>query len=324
MTIVDAVDTLDTSEPVEVVLIVGSGRSGSTLLNRVLGQLDGCVAVGELRNIWGEGFGRDRLCGCGQRFWSCDFWSDVVQLLDANPREYGRRMLELQVLTSLNRHTAMIANSALRTRLYANRLDKYSNGLRRLLQAIRVVAGARYVIDASKHPAHGFVLAQTPGVSLRVIHLVRDPRGVAYSWSRPTPAPDQPTGFMPRYHPLYAAALWAAENLLATWLCGRLSEDRWLFITYEEFVRSPQEVTNRLAEWLGVPPPDGWSDREIFLKPSHTIAGNPSRFRTGRETIRTDDRWRSEMPLALQLGVKVLSGPVEIVVRGRPRYLGVT
>ncbi|WP_420910932.1 sulfotransferase [Thermus thermophilus] len=38
-------------EKVKVVFIGGYGRSGSTLLDRMLGQVEGFVSVGELRHI---------------------------------------------------------------------------------------------------------------------------------------------------------------------------------------------------------------------------------------------------------------------------------
>ena len=46
----------------------GSGRSGSTLITTVLGQLDGCFAAGELRYLWQRGMVDNRPCGCGAPF----------------------------------------------------------------------------------------------------------------------------------------------------------------------------------------------------------------------------------------------------------------
>lgn len=62
-----------------VLFIGGWGRSGSTLVDRLTGRLDGVVAVGELRDVWQRGVVEDRLCGCGQRFSACPFWQEVGQ-----------------------------------------------------------------------------------------------------------------------------------------------------------------------------------------------------------------------------------------------------
>ena len=48
------------------VLVVGGwGRCGSTLLDMLLGQIDGFVSAGEVRELWLRGCVEDRPCGCG-------------------------------------------------------------------------------------------------------------------------------------------------------------------------------------------------------------------------------------------------------------------
>src|SRR5207237_8504722 len=59
-----------------VIFIAGSGRSGSTLLERVLGEMPGFVNVGELIDVFRRDVSSER-CGCGEPFVSCPFWSRV-------------------------------------------------------------------------------------------------------------------------------------------------------------------------------------------------------------------------------------------------------
>ena len=59
-----------------VLYIAGLGRSGSTLLSRLLGQVDGICALGEAHHIWRTGAPRaaaDELCGCGRSYAQCGF-----------------------------------------------------------------------------------------------------------------------------------------------------------------------------------------------------------------------------------------------------------
>lgn len=63
--------------PVTVAYIGGMGRSGSTLLARVLGQVPGVCQVGELCYLWKQSVLRDRLCSCGRAFSACPFWRQV-------------------------------------------------------------------------------------------------------------------------------------------------------------------------------------------------------------------------------------------------------
>ena len=48
-----------------VLVIGGWGRCGSTLLDMLLGEIDGFVSAGEVRELWLRGCVEDRPCGCG-------------------------------------------------------------------------------------------------------------------------------------------------------------------------------------------------------------------------------------------------------------------
>ncbi|MDQ3927328.1 MAG: hypothetical protein M3272_10185, partial [Actinomycetota bacterium] len=63
---------------IKVLYIAGFGRSGSTLLGNVLGQVDDFVSVGEIRNIWLHGLIQNKVCGCGAPFKECEMWQPVL------------------------------------------------------------------------------------------------------------------------------------------------------------------------------------------------------------------------------------------------------
>ncbi|MCZ3387336.1 MAG: sulfotransferase, partial [Actinomycetia bacterium] len=60
-----------------IVYIGGQGRSGTTLLERALGELPGVVSLGETVHLWDRGLRDDELCGCTEPFGSCPFWRSV-------------------------------------------------------------------------------------------------------------------------------------------------------------------------------------------------------------------------------------------------------
>ena len=60
-----------------VLYIGGLGRSGSTLVERLAGQLPGACAVGELVHLWERGITEDERCGCGAPFHQCPFWQQA-------------------------------------------------------------------------------------------------------------------------------------------------------------------------------------------------------------------------------------------------------
>jgi hypothetical protein len=60
-----------------VIYVAGSGRSGSTLLERTLGEITGFVNVGELIDLFRRVVREGERCGCNEPFESCPFWSGV-------------------------------------------------------------------------------------------------------------------------------------------------------------------------------------------------------------------------------------------------------
>jgi hypothetical protein len=65
---------------VTVVYLGGFGRSGSTLVERMLGAAPGWVNVGELVDLARSVAPGDELCGCGQPFSTCPMWTRVGDL----------------------------------------------------------------------------------------------------------------------------------------------------------------------------------------------------------------------------------------------------
>ena len=51
-------------------------------------------------------------------------------------------------------------------------------------------------------------------------------------------------------------------------------------------------------------------DGSVVLSASHTVAGNPMRFRTGPTKLRRDDAWRQSLPRGRRVLVSALTGPL--------------
>ncbi len=51
--------------PIPLLYIGGVGRSGSTLVERVLNEAPEVHAMGETHHLWERGITADQLCGCG-------------------------------------------------------------------------------------------------------------------------------------------------------------------------------------------------------------------------------------------------------------------
>jgi hypothetical protein len=281
-----------------VLYVGGCGRSGSTLLDRLLGQVPGVFAIGEVVHIWRRGVAEDQLCGCGKPFTDCEFWSAVGETAFGGWTGFDvRAALRLQRSVDRNRFIPLMLAPSLSTG-YRRDLDAYTAMLDRLYAAIGEVSGASLVVDSTKHASYAFLMRRLPSVDLRVAHLVRDSRGVAYSWTKEVRKPEvvDSVSYMPRYHPLRMGTRWVAYNGLFHLL--RRSGVPTSFVRYEQLVADPRTELRRLLAFAGVPANDlpflgeGVAD----LTATHSVAGNPMRFKNGRIALRVDEEWRTAMP----------------------------
>ncbi|HVT77479.1 MAG TPA: hypothetical protein VHD87_10645, partial [Acidimicrobiales bacterium] len=164
----------------KVLYIVGTQRGGTTITGRVAGALPGFVYSGELRRLWARAGDADVRCGCGEVHAQCPVWSRVlpetlVGLAPAEVRAWQR-------VAAPDRGSARKLGWLLAGR--GGEADaQFAAVTGRLYRAFATASGAHVVIDASKTPADAFVAARS-GVDTYVLHLVRDPRGVAYSVAR--------------------------------------------------------------------------------------------------------------------------------------------
>lgn len=305
----------------KVLYIAGSGRSGSTILDNILGELDGFVSAGEVRFLWERGMRDDRTCACGEPFSTCPFWGDVLT------RAFGgrdgvdpARMIALLGQGTRARQIPKMLGSSARRKAFVDGLGELPEQLAALYPAIAEVGGARVIVDSSKLPTYGMVLDQVPGIDMRVVHLIRDPRATAYSWRRKKSLPDKRGGgFMQQQGPLKASALWTMWNTAAGSFWHGTPE-RYLRVRYEDFIRAPRATVERIEAFVGeeVVGSPFVSDTEVQLSPSHSVAGNPSRFTTGTVTLRPDDEWQTKMRGTDRALVTAVTWPLLL----RHHYLG--
>ena len=288
----------------------GLGRSGTTLVERLLGELPGVCALGEVVHLWQRDIRDDERCGCGSRFSGCTFWRRVGE------RAFGGwyrvdvdRVHALRDAIERTRHIPRLA-AAVKAPEEAH---EYAGYYSRVYAAAAQVSGAQVIVDSSKHSSLAHVLRWAGDVDLRVVHVVRDARGVAYSWTKKVTRPETDgADEMTRYSPGRSALLWNAHNAAFGLLSRRgVAVHR---VRYEELLADPRAVLGTLARFAGVPLGAGDLDflrREYAdLRVGHSAAGNPMRFTVGRLPLRRDDAWVRALPSAHRRLVGAVCAPM--------------
>jgi hypothetical protein len=303
----------DGSESRHRVLYIGGAlRSGSTLVGRVAGQVPSFVHVGELVFVWDRGVLENQLCGCGEPFADCVFWQEVGERAFGGWRKADAiAVAELQSRVERLRHIPSLIS--LRPRAAFRRdLADYSARLAALYEAVAEVSGASVIVETSKGPAHALVLRHVADVDVRVCLLVRDSRGVAYSWTRRKRRPEISTSeaYMDNYSTTRVAAEWIGFN--AAFTCGPLLGVPTQRTRYEDFVVDPAAELARIVQFAGGDGdrrPDIFGDGTVTLALDHSVAGNPMRFTSGEVTVTADEEWRKAMPSGRRRLTTLLTAP---------------
>lgn len=287
--------------PYKVLLIAGCGRSGSTILASLLGQLEDIVSIGELTNLW-AGILRNGTCGCARPFPACPFWSRVLEPDLLDPRRVRDVSLARQGLLErpiLRRLGLWNGNR----RALDAAADRYAPALGEIYRRVLRVSGSKVIIDSSKQPAHAYAVGRLPECETYVLHVVRDSRAVACSMRRHE---GHSTASSARY--------WMAVNLKTEYLRRvQATRARYLRLRYEDFAESPRTTVKEILRFLGEE-----RSLDIFADDStvhmsreiHHGEGYPERFKSGPVKIRLDDRWTHTMPRGDRLATLALTWPL--------------
>ncbi|MFC4587234.1 sulfotransferase [Sphaerisporangium corydalis] len=274
---------------VRVIFIGGLGRSGTTLLERLLGEVPGIAPLGEVVHLWQRGVDAQEPCGCGEPFHTCPFWRRVgVRAFGGWSPGLSDRVQTLRRRLDRTRHIP-----ALTTRQCGVGLSGYTRAYSRVYEAAAQIAACPVVVDSSKHASLAFCLSTSPVVDLSVVHVVRDPRAVAHSWRRQVRRPEDGTP-MTRWRPWRTSLHWIVQNLAFELLARR--GGTVIRIRYEDLLADPRAVLSMLLVRLGFG--DDVETGLTFLRPglaelsvAHTCAGNPMRFTAGPLELSRDDSW---------------------------------
>ncbi|MFZ4828185.1 MAG: sulfotransferase [Phototrophicaceae bacterium] len=295
----------------KVVIISGSGRSGSTVLGLTLDSIGDVVFVGELKQIWQRGFIDNQLTGSKQPFKECPFWKPVIHEAFGSETDFNvwqvlsaqRGIDRLRYLPSLQ---GWLPSPDIQAKL-AIVHEAYD----RLYHAIYKLTHCSVIVDSSKAITHNVYVNGIDSIIPYTIHLVRDSRAVAWSWMQKKIRPEVvgSVAYMPQQSLARSAMNWNIQNFAL----GQLRQDdpRYLCVRYEDFTANPIETVSKITRLYG----DPTANINFLRLPSfrtegnHTLSGNPMRFQE-TVTIKPDDRWVTDMPPQQKRWVTSLTFPL--------------
>ena len=282
-----------------LVYIAGYGRSGSTLLDSILGSHDDAVGSGELFFLFHNLLERID-CSCGVAMPDCPFWQDVLQRVKTAVPDF-----DLAEAARISRATESMFGS----HKYRARYVQIWNAV---LQAIADVSGRNHIIDSSKSCRWATnrlpLLANDSAARVRVIHLVRDPRAIMWSSRKgkntSLEAGTAKTSSLAMYRGL---ASWTMTNLSFEWTTrGRFKKSDILRLRYQDLAGEPETTLARLSEFLEMD--FSVVNRQLRdqapIDPGHGVGGNRMR-RSGSIRLRVDNEWQSGLSTTARVAAQV-------------------
>lgn len=165
----------DNKSPFSLVYIMGDGRSGSTILSIILSDHIAIESVGELSK-WADFHGYPKQGN--EKEEDHLFWQSVRNIYFDR---YGSP--DFSELISIQKEIEDYRNII---KLFFNRLAsktiiRYQAHTWWLLDAIYCATGKKILVDSGKNPGRAYLMLNNDNFNVKVIHLVRDPRGVLWS-----------------------------------------------------------------------------------------------------------------------------------------------
>lgn len=288
------------SKKIPLIYILSNGRSGTTLLDLLLGAHPRVWTLGEAQNLPWELQSPRAPCGCGNPVPESEFWEPILDEIPTgttgyhvgyfrDERQVGK-VLRWRLLPNLLR-----GNVGER---WSEALHEYGTKNRKYFNVVRNAANRRssstikWLVDASKDPYRLFWLQASGHFNIRVIHMLKDPRALVYSMAHDWF--DNSLGGFDRV--LRYTARWVVENTLMAHVCRTQFDaaDVWTQ-KYESLAAHPERELLSLGRWLGIKyPPSLVHDFRNYE--NFAISGNMMRWRESDTKICLDERWKADLP----------------------------
>jgi hypothetical protein len=276
----------------------GSPFTGSTLLGTLLNEHPDCTSIGAATGLIRTVELSSYRCSCGRRFQECEFWSYVAE----RTRTLGYPVTVFKTdfwNTHLRLSKSRLGNALLVRSLKADALNTARDGLIARLPRVQAAVskmqwstwslaaavlektGKSVFVDTARDHQRPKYLAKHPLLDVRVIHLIRDPRGNTASIMKHTGADVKK-----------AARAWRHYNIEADRVSRYLPEASWMTLRYEDLCRDPAGVLDQISLFLEVERSKTIGQRLPDVE--HHIIGNSMRL-SNLAAIREDLSWQTRL-----------------------------
>jgi len=273
---------------IKIIYLLGSGHCGSTLFDLIMDSHSKIAGVGELGYFPFDREKQDKfLCACRKPVSKCSFWKGVFQNIPEGIPWLEIHRKKVDFLFNRAKYFFTIDKKK------DVDLEKYLEFNQETYQRIADLSGKRVIFDSSKIDIdRADLLLKSDKLEMFFVHLVRDGRGVTYSYK------------MKYGRVLSPIFRWALRNIKIE-IFRRRYPGKFIFVKYEDFCKNPEQEVKRIVESIGLNfEPQMLDFRD---KDHHQVGGNRLKFDTSSE-IKEDLVWKDKLPLFDRLVFYTLFG----------------
>ena len=300
-----------------IVFIISSAFSGSTLLDKTLGNHSSCFSLGELDKLPAELSSEKNPCGCTRALIHCPFWQQVNNhFIRTQGFDFIREPEKLRLMPYPvdNEGHKKHGGTLQRFLFYLPFLSSGQKNFQQMLsqhgalyEALFQTSEHPVLIDSGKGLLRAVLLKKhLKNYRVRFIHLVRNGMGVLHS-SRKTEVYDtllvEASGDLIRQERTRQAS--PPQEMIRQWKWGNLTSRLILkvfyrkssfFLRHEDFTANPEKELKSVAAFMGIPYEKEWSN--LKKNTHHMVNGNASRF-FATEIVPSDNNWEQKLPVTL-------------------------
>jgi hypothetical protein len=253
----------------EVIYIMGTARSGTTILEVLLKSNQDVFGVGEATYIFKDCFRDNVVCGCKKYSLKCSFWGKVQQNFDW-------KQYKLSEIIDLFRNIEWHHNFFL---LFLNLVPKrkmrlYKEFNLRLFNAIQATSGKKIIIDSSKYAGRALALSNIFPGKIKVLCMTRSPRGLLKAFQNKDTREQEPKS-------LLGTLLYYFYVLLSCRLVSLRTGGGLFQIKYDDLASRPAATLKAIENWSGLDLSQAKAmiDQDEFFEIGHIVTGNRLRLK---------------------------------------------
>ena len=304
---------------IDLIYIASTGRSGSTLLESILGAHSQMATAGEI-HVWSRNIieGGSIPCGCGKPVPECSFWQQmerrVEPLQQPKPQidffrdKYNAgKTLRLSRLPEffLDRQSASLQQQI---DIYGQNNQQFFTAFNELIESEKGTKPT-WIVDSSKDPYRLLWLLNSGLFNIKVLQVVKDPRAFVYSMSKDLLKQNRAGIKVQLLHRTVMKSLsWIVQNSLFKQIANKYVDSAdYIFVPYEKLASAPQQTLREICTTIGCE----YEEQAIanFRNNNmHTIAGNPMRFREGGIVL--DETWKLSLPTKYRKLTEMITGNI--------------